>query len=664
MIYLSILWHMHQPYYAHPDRGEIEGPTMVFRSLFNYYPMALLLSQFPDIKISFNLTPVLIKQLEGISSGRIRDNFLEILRDETTSREQLALFAKEMPGFALKRFKVAGILNEKIENNTFSSQDLFDMKIYLHLASFHPLITDEGIENLLKKGKGFNMHDQEYLYGKEMDIISKILPLYRVMQDKEQIEISTSPMAHPILPLLFNTDNARKTKTSLSVPEGIFSYPADAVSQLSEGIEVYKKTFAVLPRGIWPSEGSLSNEVLELFSRSSISWTATDEHILSETLGRPLNDEHHRIWDFGGDNKVSVFFRDHTISDLIGFSYQEMAEKEAACSLMKNMEQIGKGSDGRVLTIILDGENPWDFYPEYGQDFLSSLYRMLGDSRNIKSVTFSEAAGEITEHETLKGITPGSWMGNNFDNWIGREPANKAWQILSRAREIAEEPLKSLPEEKKKLLLENIMIAESSDWFWWYSLPANSDIKRRFDSYFRNSIRKIYEISAMEVPAFLSLPVEESGHDEIIPYIKPVIDGKKTHFYEWCNAVEVNPLNLWGTFKPVDFPVEKIFYGYDEENIFIRMDMKGSEDMEIRLIFHNSAEKVLEISGQSEEKGLLSFVKGEITEISIPREGVIAGSDEKKVYFAIKVVKNGQEFKIPSFDYFKINFKEEEYWIV
>lgn len=663
MMFLSILWHMHQPYYVDADTGEINCSTMVFRSLFNYYPMALISSEHPDVKLNFNLTPVLIKQIEGISSGSLKDNFLHMLKIDDVSAEQLHLFLQEVPDFALRRYKVINILREKLANNSFSSRDLFDLKIYLHLASFHPMLIDEELEEFFKKGRGFDLKDQGYLYAKILGIFKEILPLYKELQDRQQVEISTSPLMHPIMPLLFNTDNALKTKTALSVPGGLFSYPEDAKMQLAEGMEVYKNTFGVIPKGIWPSEGSLSDEVLELFSESGILWTATDEYLLAETLARPLKDEHYNIWDFR-DRNLSLFFRDHVISDLIGFSYQEKEEEKAAADLIGRLEAIGENNKERIVTIILDGENPWDFYPKYGQKFLSSLYGLVGSSGEIKSLTFDKALEENIEHKKLERISPGSWMGNNFDNWIGQKPANKAWQILGKAREQAASALQRMPEDRKRLLVESIMIAESSDWFWWYSLPAGIDTKIKFDSYFRNSIRRVYETSGIEPPEFLCLPVEDYEGEEIIPYIQPIIDGRITHFYEWYNAVKVEPQNLWGTFKPVDFPVEKIFYGYDENNVYIRMDFKSGEDMEIQIIFHNSDEKTFQIDTAAKNiAGPLYFKKGEIIEIQVPREKILH-QNEKKLYFNIKASKNGQQYKIPSSDYFKITFKEKEYWIV
>ncbi len=662
MVFLSLLWHMHQPYYVSLDNREMNSPIIIFRTLFNYYPMALLASMYPSLKINFNITPVLIKQIEGIASGEIHDNFLEMLAKDDVKQEELNLFLEQLPDFLFKKYRVINLLAEKLKGNTFSSRDLFDLKIYMHLVSFNPLLVDQQIESLFKKGRGFNIEDQECLYKKEKEILSKVMPLYRELQDKKQIEISTSPFAHPILPLIFNTDNARKTATSLSVPEGLFSFPSDAKMQLLEGMNVYRHTFGTLPKGIWPSEGSLSNEVLELFAETGILWTATDEYVLYQTLTHSLSRGHYNIWDF--NDKVSLFFRDHTLSDVIGFSYQNMAEKASASDFIRRLENIRTTENQSLVTVILDGENPWDFYPEQGVSFLTSLYHLLTDNNQIKTTTFSEALQENILRKKLNSISPGSWMGNNFDNWIGREPANKAWRILRQARETSEKIFATLPEQQQKMLQEAIMIAESSDWFWWYSLPADPKIKRRFDFYFRRCIRRMYEISSVTLPEYLCLPIEEYGYEETFPYITPVIDGKNTHFYEWYNAIEIDPSHLWGTFMPVNFPIKKVFYGYDAENIFIRLDIKEENSIDIYLTFHDSTERSFRINQDiTAEESSLVFAKNEIMEIQVPRK--LFPSDEKIVFFTITIeTSDGRQFKIPRFDYFKLIFKEKENWIV
>jgi len=656
---------MHQPCYVNLNTETINTPTPMFRTLFNYYPMVFLAKKYPGVKMNFNLTPVLIRQILGISSGEFRDSFLSLLEEKNDPPpEQLLGFIEELPAQVLKRHKIIGILREKIEKNSYSAQDIFDLKMYLHLACFHPVIIDGELERLLKKGRQFTENDMALLYGKEKEILAGVLNEYKSLQARGQIEISTSPLMHPIMPLLYTTDTARKTKTSFSIPEGIFSYPEDAKEQLTKGMETYKDLFGRPPAGIWPSEGSLSTEVLELFADSGILWTATDEYLLAETLSRPLSaNEHYSIWKFR--DKVSLFFRDHHISDLIGFAYQQMGERDAALEFTGKLRSMSAGNQDRLVTIILDGENPWDFYPDCGKNFLPYVYEILSESGEVKTVTFSDALNANIRREKLDTISPGSWMGANFDNWIGKDPANKAWEILGRARKRADEKKNSLHGKQLEELGKTIMLAESSDWFWWYSLPADRKIKVRFDARFRSIIRRIYELLGDEIPEFLNLPVEEYVYEKIFPYIKPSIDGKITHFYEWHEAVKVDPFSLWATFKPADISITRIFYGYDENNLYVRIDYREKPDFEIQLSFSNSVNRTFTVRPGKHENEILTAATDEIVEISIPRREILP-EGEKTLSFNVKITeKNGQEFVLPSGEYFKINFTEkEENWIV
>ena len=662
MTYLSILWHMHQPFYV--VNGRISTPTLLFRTLFNYYPMASIAERYPDVKLNFNLTPVLLKQIEGVYLGQYSDDFLSILLEDETPPEKLLSFAEQLPSQVIRKNSFLKVLLNKIETHSYSSKDITDTKVHLHLSSFHPFIIDEEIEQLLKKGREFNYGDMEFLYKKEKNLLGKTTDKYKDLMEKGQCEISTSPMTHPILPLLYKTDIAKETKTSLNIPAGLFSYPEDARTQLTEGVETYRRIFGKPPAGIWPSEGSVSNEILEMLAESGILWTATDEHLLAETLSMPLlQNEQHQRWIFR--DKLYIFFRDHHLSDIIGFGYQKMEEKEAAMNFTGQLHRISEKGERQLITIILDGENPWDFYPSFGAQFLPALYASLNSSSSIKTLTLSQTVKVDIREGRLEKIAPGSWMGVNFDNWIGKKAANDAWKALKQARMTAEERKDFLSPQQKMELKEYIMLAESSDWFWWYSLPADPKTKRTFDSFFRNALKKIYEIAGVDMPESLNFPIEEYGAEQTFPYIQPLIDGKVTHFYEWHNAIKIDPFSLWATFKPVDIPVKNLFYGYDDENLYIRIDIVKDVWEEICLLFQNSVKKTFTIKqGETQNKDI-SFCIGDIIEIKIPKKEILK-EGENDVFFTITIKeKEGQEFVMPGMDYFKVHFStKEENWIV
>jgi alpha-amylase/alpha-mannosidase (GH57 family) len=643
MGYLCILWHFHQPFYSDIEENINETSIIVFRSLQNYYPMAVLLKNFEDIKINFNITPSLLKQIKLIGENKIKDVFFNIF-DYDLSEEKLINFYNEFPGVYTHSNKILSLLKEKIESKDYSEKDIFDFKFLLHLISFNPLIYDDEIKYFIEKMRNFDINDVGILINKEKNIFKNIIPLYKKLQEENKIEISTSPFYHPILPLIYDTDIMKKTKTNFPDPEQRFNYPEDAKKQIKNGINFYKEIFGKEPKGIWPSEGALSNEVLDLFIEENIDWTATDENLLFESLNNIEKKDIYRIYKY--NKNLFIFFRDHFLSDLIGFSYQNMDEEKAAIDLIKKIEKILDENPEGIITIILDGENPWDYYKEKGIKFLKKFYELLEENKKIKTLTFSEAIKITKNYRVIENIFPGSWMGPNFDNWIGRETTNKAWEILKKTREKIDD-LKNVD----KIVEEIILNCEGSDWFWWYSIETDKNIKMKFDRYFKNNLRKVYKRLNLPFPVEIE---EEITYYEKTPFIKPVIDGKITNFYEWYLAIEINPENLWATFKPFNLPIKKIYYGYDEESLYFRFDFY--EDIDQLIIFLN--EEIYEIEGKNFKDENIEWKREEILEIKIKRKG---RKENAKVQFQIK--KGNYDFILPPYSKISIIFKEPE-WMV
>jgi alpha-amylase/alpha-mannosidase (GH57 family) len=643
MGYLCILWHFHQPFYSDIEENINETSIIVFRTLQNYYPMAVLLKNFENIKINFNITPSLLKQIKFIAENKINDVFFNIF-DYDLSEEKLINFYNEFPGVYAHSNKILSLLKEKIELKDYSEKDIFDFKFLLHLISFNPLIYDDEIKYFIEKMRNFDINDVGILINKEKNIFKNIIPLYKKLQEENKIEISTTPFYHPILPLIYDTEIMKKTKTNFPAPEQRFNYPEDAKKQIKNGINFYKEVFGKEPKGIWPSEGALSNEVLDLFIEENIDWTATDENLLFESLNNIEKKDIYKVYKY--KNNLFIFFRDHFLSDLIGFSYQNMDEEEAAIDLIKKIEKILDENSEGIITIILDGENPWDYYKERGIKFLKKFYELLEENKKIKTLTFSEAIKITKNYGVIENIFPGSWMGPNFDNWIGKETANKAWEILKKTREKIDD-LK----EVDKIVEEIILNCEGSDWFWWYSIETDKNIKMKFDRYFKNNLRKVYKRLNLPFPVEIE---EEIIYYEKTPFIKPVIDGKITNFYEWYQAIEINPENLWATFKPFNLPIKKIYYGYDEESLYFRFDFY--EDIDQLIIFLN--EEIYEIEGKNFKDENIEWKWDEILEIKIKREKEMESS---KVQFQIK--KGNYDFILPPYSKISIIFKEPE-WMV
>jgi len=643
MGYLCILWHFHQPFYSDIEENINETSIIIFRTLQNYYPMAVLLKNYENIKINFNITPSLLKQIKLIAENKINDVFFNIF-DYDLSEEKLINFYNEFPGVYTHSNKILSLLKEKIELKDYSEKDIFDFKFLLHLISFNPLIYDDEIKYFIEKMRNFDINDVGILINKEKNIFKNIIPLYKKLQEENKIEISTTPFYHPILPLIYDTDIMKKTKTNFPAPEQRFNYPEDAKKQIKNGIDFYKEIFGKEPKGIWPSEGALSNEVLDLFIEENIDWTATDENLLFESLNNIEKKDIYKVYKY--NKNLFIFFRDHFLSDLIGFSYQNMDEEEASIDLIKKIEKILDENPEGIITIILDGENPWDYYKERGIKFLKKFYELLEENKKIKTLTFSEAIKITKNYGVIENIFPGSWMGPNFDNWIGKETANKAWEILKKTREKIDD-LK----EVDKIVEEIILNCEGSDWFWWYSIETDKNIKMKFDRYFKNNLRKVYKRLNLPFPVEIE---EEIIYYEKTPFIKPVIDGKITNFYEWYQAIEINPENLWATFKPFNLPIKKIYYGYDEESLYFRFDFY--EDIDQLIIFLN--EEIYEIEGKNFKDENIEWKWEEILEIKIKRKKEM---ESAKVQFQIK--KGNYDFILPPYSKISIIFKEPE-WMV
>lgn len=338
-----------------------------------------------------------------------------------------------------------------------------------------------------------------------------------------------------------------------------------------------------------------------------------------------------------------MFFRNHEFSDRIGFIYQSWDEKNAAIDLINRIEEFS-GNQDKLLTIILDGENPWEWYRNEGKIFLNEFYQRSLSSSKIKMTTFSEAKNLSFKRKSISSIPAGSWMGLHFDNWIGKPDANKLWKILADTRKTVQQYAGDSPlyDEIMKLIL----MAECSDFFWWMSVPADQTTRRKFYLLFQSIISQIYKKAGLEIPESI---LEEIPMSKILKepeaFISPVIDGKITNFFEWLGACEIETGTLWTTFQPFQLPVKKIAYGYDKENFYVRIDTEERNFSSVSVEFKD-AEK---ISFDTKEIPSDNFVVDECVEIKIPWQRI-----EKKdtVNFLIRVVYKESELIIPPAGFF------------
>jgi alpha-amylase/alpha-mannosidase (GH57 family) len=438
---------------------------------------------------------------------------------------------------------------------------------------------------LVQKGRDYSEEDKRQLRDAELDILRAVIPAYRSAAATGRIELTTSPFYHPILPLLCDTDTHLRAHPHSALPRRLFSYPDDAREQLARAFHYHAQTFGAPPQGVWPSEGAVSDEALDLLASSGAEWTATDEEILSRSLGRPLTAaDLYRPYEVGS-NKTRVLFRDHHLSDLIGFAYQSWDADAAVADFLAKVRDAGRrfaregGGGDAVVTVILDGENAWEHYEGGGRPFLRTLYRQLSDASDIETVTMSEAAS--TTVGRLPSIFPGSWINGDFYIWAGHRDDHRAWAQLAAARRAFEHAGNQLTAESRAKALQELLIAEGSDWFWWYGEDHSSNHDRDFDDLFRRHVRNVYGAIGQQPPDDLYVSNITTEAPTLGPFsfgvlTTPLMNGQDADFVSWAAAVEV-PLGADGgtMHRVTGHLVRRLEVAADREHLFLRAE--GSE---------------------------------------------------------------------------------------
>jgi len=716
---------MHQPLYKNGVAGKYLLPWVRMHGIKDYFDMAAILEDYPNVRQTFNLTPVLMMQIEDYVKNKATDAFLDITMKKAEG------LAKEDKEFILYNFFMANwdnmlgkcpryleLLDKRGRQTTreqvakitgnFSTRDYLDLQVLFNLVWFDPMFLEkEPLQQLIQKGRDFTEEDKAAVIKRQVEVLAMIMPEYRKLQDAGQIEVTTSPFYHPILPLVYNTDIARIPSSNILLPRKRYSAPADAQKQIEKAVEFYKERFGRQPQGMWPSEGSVSGDVLPLMEGAGIKWTATDEGILENSLkktiskdtrGNVLNpDLLYKPYRFQWNGRhIDMIFRDHTLSDLIGFSYSKWKTEEAVSDFIRRLETINEKTlkipGDFLVPIILDGENAWEHYPNDGRDFLKGIYAKLNSHPSIKCVTVSEFLGARKFVDTLPALSPGSWINRNFDIWIGDEEENTAWDLLGSAREFlvsyeAEVDGGSSGQEKTAQLAgawEEIYAAEGSDWNWWYGDQHTSGFDEAFDFLYRQHLSNVYKAAGAEPPAYLNesiiLPAKESMPEtEPVDLLRPTLDGVVTDYYEWIPSGCYEIRKTGGTMHQAESIVRAIYYGFDMENIYLRLDMhlrdadagKREDVPALSFILNFISPKMVQLKFSTEDKDLLIADQGErrlgaiaakkIIEIKMPFAD-LGFKMKDEVKFSVSVMRNGAEmehwpsrapitFTLPSPDY-------------
>jgi len=613
MTRVALLWHMHQPFYQDLVTGEHILPWVRLHALKDYWGMVALLREFPRVRITFNLVPSMLVQLESFARDEARDRHLELSlkpADELSDEER---------GFCLENFFHAhrprmidpfpryaellalrgssgGGLSGRAQTALFTTDDIRDLQVWHKLAWIDPYYfdRDERIRDLVAKGRGFSEGDKRKLRDVELEILGRVVPEYRDAAARGQIEISTSPFYHPILPLLCDSNVYLRTHPESRMPREPFRHPEDAADQLTRAVAYHERLFGQRPSGVWPSEGSVSDAMVPLVAAAGLTWMATDEEILARTLGRGFprdgygNVEQpetlYRPYRVGRDATVACAFRDHTLSDLIGFTYASWSADAAADDFVRRLVDAGDryrtrtGGEDATIFVILDGENAWEHYEGQGRPFLRALYRRLESDSRLQTVTMADACAGAKEK--LPSIFPGSWINGDFYIWIGHADDHRAWSQLVDARRVLESAAPAASDAAVARAREEMLIAEGSDWFWWYGDDHSSDHDLEFDDLFRRHVRNVYRALNQPIPEELLVTNISTGPPEaaIHPptgFIEPVLDGEVTNYFEWVGAGCVETAAATGAMHQISAPasaVSLIEFGFNLEHLFIRVD--------------------------------------------------------------------------------------------
>ncbi len=563
-----LIWHHHQPPYKIPKTLDYELPWVRMHGVNDYPYMADLVENYlKKGKVVFNITPVLINQLNDYVYNHAEDKYLKLslksVKDLTKKDKEFIRnhFFDINPQFVNHQKRYSQLAEKRNEGQPYTDQDYIDLRLLWNLEwiNIDYINKDPRLKALHESIGPYTQDDIDYVIKKQYQILKTVLTKYKTLQKEGKIEIMTTPYYHPILPLLIQK-----------------GWSDDAYAQIIKGKELTTKIFGRVPTGMWPSEEAVSNKLIPIIMKSGIKWIVTDKGILQKSGVDTGNVQYaDRMYKMTENGKtLYVLFRDTDISNRIGFSYSQMSAQKAVQDFIDYLHKVqAQNKDGNlILTIALDGENCWENYPNDGNDFRKLLYETLSKDKYINLTTPDDFIKTHSINYKLNKIATGSWAGD-LSTWIGEKEENDAWDELANARKAV---LAHKDNKNFKDAMEDIYAAEGSDWFWWYGDDHDSGgLDAFFDKQFKADLIEAYKLigyQKLDIPQRLFIINKPSAHpNHAIGFAKPIIDGKLSNPKEWNNAglfldkesnVMVNSQDV----------IKDVYVCRDNNNLYVRVD--------------------------------------------------------------------------------------------
>lgn len=691
MANVVFLWHMHQPYYVDPLSRTALMPWVRLHAVKGYLDMVALLDDYEGVRVNFNLSPVLIQQIEELIEGTVSDLWLEWARkpaSDLTEEEKFSLLenyfkvnwdhlVKPFPRyFELLNKRGLTFYHEEVRRGIryFSNQEYLDLQVWFNLAwcGFTATKIFPEIRQLRAKGRNFTEDEKARVLEIHGELLKIVLLKYREAEMRGQVELTTSPYYHPMLPLIYDTGTAERCLPPNRHLPRQFRAPEDAEIQIQMAVDKHERVFGAAPRGFWPSEGAISPELLPMMQRNGIEYFCSDEENLFHSLradpahhnSRPDHIELFQGWRVRCEGAtLNAVFRERPLSDFIGFSAAKGEASKAAAHLLHHLRHISglvPATTG-VIPLILDGENAWESFADGGEAFLRAVYGGIeADSVKLHSCTIQDYFACHPPRKELTFLNSGSWIGANFDLWIGEDEENRAWEMLGETRNFLKKQIeaKLVTPGAAREAWDEIYAAEGSDWFWWYGSDFTTENDVLFDHLFRLRLRNVYSICGEPYPPSLDQPITRGHKAEpafTLPkgFIQPEINGESDSFFEWEGAGRL--LMERTTLRRSDRTLRQFWYGFDHLNLYFRIEYDMRDALTVELRFRQPREFRICIDGidpggvallrfeqVDPAKGEILGVSKEALELRVPFAAV--GLEKSaQISFELRMCENGIE---------------------